>query len=107
MAYARLSRMRVLSGALPPFRAAMEEVIPLILRQPGCRCALNLMRGERAVLLTIWETGENARDYASHCFVTVVTRLALLIEGLPMPDEYEVVSGMPDPPWVLPGSGES
>jgi hypothetical protein len=39
--------------------------------------------------------------------VTVVKRLALLIEGLPMPDEYEVVSGMPDPPWVLPGSGES
>ena len=71
-----------------------EEIIPILRKQNGFRDELTFFdpREDAVTSISLWDKASNAEAYSRETYPSVLTKLAVLIEGTPKVGTYEVVN---------------
>jgi hypothetical protein len=93
--FVRRVTMLLKPNSISKFSLLMEqEIIPVLHRQNGFQDVLTFFApSEDAVTgISLWDKASNAEVYSWKTYPAILQKLALIVEGTPKVDTYEVVN---------------
>jgi hypothetical protein len=93
--FVRRVTMLLKPNSISKFSLLMEqEIIPVLHRQNGFQDVLTFFApSEDAVTgISLWDKASNAEVYSRETYPAILQKLALIVEGTPKVDTYEVVN---------------
>ena len=91
--YARNVTMHLKADKAADFTRTLEnEVLPMLRKQNGFKDEITFVapNGTEALAISLWENRENAEAYGRDTYPAVLTSLAMVVEGTPKVESYEV-----------------
>jgi hypothetical protein len=91
--FARNVTLQLKTNAAPEFTRKLEtDVLPVLRKQNGFKDEITFVapNGTEALAISLWEKKENADAYDRDTYPAVLTSLAMVVEGTPKVETYEV-----------------
>jgi len=91
--YARNVTLHLKANQSTEFTRTLEkDVLPMLRKQAGFKDEITFLApdGKEALAISLWEKKENAEAYGREAYPAVLQTLALVVEGTPEVDSYEV-----------------
>ena len=91
--YARNVTLHLKANSAPEFTRMLEtDVLPVLRKQNGFKDEITFVapNGTEALAISLWEKKENADAYDRDTYPAVLTSLAMVVEGTPKVETYEV-----------------
>ena len=91
--YARNVTLHLKANSGPEFTRKLEhDVLPVLRKQNGFKDEITFVapNGTEALAISLWENKENAESYGRDTYPQVLKSLAMVVEGTPTVETYEV-----------------
>jgi hypothetical protein len=91
--FARNVTLHLKANSGPEFTRKLEnDVLPVLRKQNGFKDEITFVtpNGTEALAISLWEKRENAESYGRDTYPAVLTSLAMVVEGTPKVETYEV-----------------
>lgn len=91
--FTRNVTLKLKANSTPDFTRLIEkEIVPMLRKQNGFRDEITLIAPERseAVVISLWETKENAEAYNRTGYPEVLKTLSNVIEGTPKVETFDL-----------------
>jgi heme-degrading monooxygenase HmoA len=91
--YARSVAFQLKPGRTTEFTQTLDkEVIPMLRKQKGFQDEIAFVgpNGTDAVGISLWDSKENAEEYARGSYASVLKSMEPVVEGTPQVQSYEV-----------------
>lgn len=98
--YARKLRIKLRLDSVPEFRfLSKHKIIPMLLTQKGFQDEITMITSncDEAIVISFWDTKENADAYNHVAYLDVLRVLSKVIERVPVVESFEIIDATNGP----------